>query len=174
MDAHCIVLRGARNNAWANLRLYSVCERLSHDELMAARASFFPSIWATLMHNLEVDTYYLSALIGVGLAPPSVERFADMMTAQRATDLKLVGYIETLSLADLSKVVALPRETRTQHESVLDVLLHLYQHQIHHRGQVHAMLSETNASPPQLDEFYMREELPLRRHELQALGFPLE
>ena len=36
------------------------------------------------------------------------------------------------------------------------LLLHLFQHQIHHRGQVHAMLSGSSVAPPQLDDFYLR------------------
>jgi uncharacterized damage-inducible protein DinB len=40
-------------------------------------------------------------------------------------------------------------------ERVDRLLLHLFQHQIHHRGQVHAMLSGTRVASPQLDEFYL-------------------
>jgi uncharacterized damage-inducible protein DinB len=53
------------------------------------------------------------------------------------------------------------------------VLMHLHVHQIHHRGQVHAMLAGTPVKPPQLDEFFMREELPLREAELRELGLPI-
>ena len=35
------------------------------------------------------------------------------------------------------------------------VLAHLFQHQIHHRGQAHAMLAGTDVPPPQLDEFFL-------------------
>jgi uncharacterized damage-inducible protein DinB len=52
-----------------------------------------------------------------------------------------------------------------------DVLLHLFAHQTHHRGQAHAMLAGTPVKPPQLDEFFMSEELPLREAELRDLGF---
>jgi len=51
------------------------------------------------------------------------------------------------------------------------LLLHLFQHQIHHRGQAHAMLSATSVSPPQLDEFFASEEAPLRAEEFVALGW---
>ncbi len=50
------------------------------------------------------------------------------------------------------------------------VLLHLFAHQIHHRGQVHAMLSGTSCAPPQLDEFLMAEDAQRRRAELHALN----
>ena len=50
------------------------------------------------------------------------------------------------------------------------MLAHLFVHQIHHRGQVHAMLSGTGVAPPQLDEFFLSQDAALRRPELAALG----
>ena len=40
-------------------------------------------------------------------------------------------------------------------ETIGNTLLHLFQHQIHHRGQAHAMLAGTSVAPPQLDEFFL-------------------
>jgi hypothetical protein len=57
-----------------------------------------------------------------------------------------------------------------QREPLVRVLAHLFQHQIHHRGQAHAMLAGTPVKPPQLDEFFLTEEAPLRAEELAALG----
>ena len=50
------------------------------------------------------------------------------------------------------------------------VLAHLFVHQIHHRGQVHAMLSGTALPPPQLDEFLLASDAPRREEDLQRLG----
>ena len=76
--------------------------------------------------------------------------------------------------ADLEKAVKLERDDHVQVETVGRVLLHLFEHQIHHRGQVHAMLAGTAVKPPQLDEFFLREELPLRKRELEEIGLPVE
>jgi uncharacterized damage-inducible protein DinB len=51
------------------------------------------------------------------------------------------------------------------------LLLHLFQHQIHHRGQAHAMLSGTGIKPPQLDEFFSAAEASLRATEFKELGW---
>jgi uncharacterized damage-inducible protein DinB len=51
------------------------------------------------------------------------------------------------------------------------VLAHLFMHQTHHRGQVHAMLSGTAVAPPQLDEFMMPSEAALRVADMAALGW---
>ena len=55
-------------------------------------------------------------------------------------------------------------------ERTRDVLAHLFQHDIHHRGQVHAMLAGTAVAPPQLDEFFLAQDADLRAADLRALG----
>jgi uncharacterized damage-inducible protein DinB len=51
------------------------------------------------------------------------------------------------------------------------LLLHLFEHQIHHRGQAHCMLSGTSVPPPQLDEFFMAGDAPRREGDMAALGW---
>jgi hypothetical protein len=57
------------------------------------------------------------------------------------------------------------------HEPLPRLLEHLFQHQVHHRGQAHAMLSGTRVAPPQLDEFFCTWDAPLRADDFRALGF---
>ena len=64
----------------------------------------------------------------------------------------------------------LPRD-RVQIDRAGHVLAHLFNHQVHHRGQLHAMLAGTAIAPPQLDEFLMPSEAALRAADLQALGW---
>jgi uncharacterized damage-inducible protein DinB len=181
MDAFSILVGFARNNAWANHRLYGACAKLSPDELHATRTSFFPTIIKTLCHNLIVDWYYLDALTGGGKGRrvfASEEPFSaiePLRAAQREADARLVAFAEALRApAELEKAVKLERADHVQVETAGRVLLHLFEHQIHHRGQAHAMLAGTAVKPPQLDEFFLREELPLRKRELEELGLPLE
>jgi uncharacterized damage-inducible protein DinB len=66
----------------------------------------------------------------------------------------------------------LPRPNRKPPPTkVAAVLEHLFQHDIHHRGQAHAMLSGTEVRPPQLDEFFSIAEAPLRANEFEQLGW---
>jgi len=180
MDARPIFRAWARNNAWANYRLLEACAQLTPDELHATRTSFFPTIMKTLNHILIVDWLYIEALERRGRGRATVaneEPFAELAplrAAQRASDLELIAWVEAASEAELERDVPLERRDHVQHERAVDVLLHLFEHQIHHRGQVHAMLAGTRVAPPQLDEFFLREELPLRRRDLEALGLPLE
>ncbi len=180
MNALSIVRQLARNNAWSNSRLHDACGRLDREQLHAPRISFFPTIMKTLNHILTVDWYYIDALLGEGrgrrVFDPE-EPFAELeplAAAQRAADMKLLAFVERIEAeARLDLEVRLERRDHVQVETAGDVLLHLLQHQIHHRGQVHAMLAGTPVPPPQLDEFFLAEELPLRRRELEELGLPL-
>jgi uncharacterized damage-inducible protein DinB len=70
-----------------------------------------------------------------------------------------------------NQTIRVNRETRVQTERADRLLLHLFQHQIHHRGQAHSMLSGTTIPPPQLDEFFSLAEAPLRAAEFKELGW---
>jgi uncharacterized damage-inducible protein DinB len=185
MTALSMMLGLAENNAWANHRLYTACAALTEDERRAKRTSFFPSIHATLVHSAIVDAYYLDALTGGGRGraiwddEARLDPFDVLRASQAASDRALVAFVAGLHGEDarapnardaLDVSVAMERADHVQREKRGDVLLHLFQHQIHHRGQAHAMLAGTRVAPPQLDEFFMSEELPLREAELRTLG----
>lgn len=167
----------ARNNAWSNHRLLTACAGLGEADLKAERTSFFPSIHLTLNHILIVDWYYLDALEcgGRGLAVLEDETpcasFADIDREQRLADRRLMTFCERLSDASAAETVTLVRDDGPRAEGVGAVLSHLFVHQIHHRGQVHAMLSGTSVSPPQLDEFFLDQDAALRADDFRALGF---
>lgn len=169
----------AYNNAWANHRLLTACSKLTSAELTATRTSFFPSIIHTLNHILTVDWFYVSALEGHGMGPGAFEPeipcpgFQQLDHEQRAVDRRLVAVCEDLDESQLNSLVGMPRASRLQQETMGRVLLHLFEHQIHHRGQVHAMLSGTRIKPPQLDEFFMGDEYErsYREGDFAELGF---
>jgi len=169
----------AYNNAWANHRLLTSCARLSRDELAAERVGFFPSIVHTLNHILTVDWYYVSALegscIGYSAFDPEIPftDFEPLRHEQRAVDRRLIDFCEQLNDSSLRDNTEILRGDWIQNEPADRVLLHLFQHQIHHRGQVHTMLSGTDVKPPQLDEFFLghEREQALRADDFAALGF---
>ena len=174
----------AYNNAWSSHRLLNACEQLTQDEFVARRTSFFPSIKATLNHIVTVDWYYVDALErwrsgrevnadGAAWFDPEepFDTCAALATAQRAVDRRLVALCDTLADDELAQPVAIMRRAGVQHETVTRLLAHLFQHQIHHRGQVHAMLAGTSVAPPQLDEFFCANEAHLRAAELAELGY---
>ena len=178
MSENEILIRMAYNNAWANLRLHRAVGELDAVEYRATRTSFFPSLHLTLAHILFVDLFYVDALEGGSHGTAfwaendAFDRdgtFAELRERQRAVDLRLIA----CAAGGPGDEIRLHRADRVQVERREDVLLHLFEHQIHHRGQAHAMLAGTRVKPPQLDEFFLRDELPLREAELRELGLPL-
>ena len=168
----------ARANRLANRRLHAAMAALSDAEYRAARTSFFPSLAETLEHILAVDLYYIAALHGdrdmerIWSTAPRDIALAELAEAQAASDQRLIGHVESLDAAALDEVVDLDRgDGRIQRERRGHVLGHLLNHQVHHRGQAHAMLAGTSVEPPQLDEFLMPSDAPLRVDDLRALGW---
>jgi len=170
----------AYNNAWANHRLLAACANLSQQEFEAERTSFFPSLRATLNHIYITDHFYIDALEGGWLGPKAWENRIPHLTvaalagAQAAMDERLIAVCNALTPDQLDSTVRVNRDTRVQTERRDRLLMHLFQHQIHHRGQAHAMLSGTKVKPPQLDEFFSIAEAPLRAPEFERLGWTEE
>ena len=98
----------------------------------------------------------------------------DLAEEQEETDRRFIAICERLTEADLERPVALLRRKGRVEEVVHRLLAHVFQHQVHHRGQVHAMLAGTSVAPPQLDEFFCAGDAPLRAAELAELGFSEE
>jgi len=176
-DTLRVFRKHARNNRLANLRLHRACLQLSQEAFVARRVSFFPTIRATLNHIYTVDRFYIDALQGgtLGYAAFAEEQpFASMAAlhgAQTELDEVLIAFVDGLDEDGLSALVNIHRGERIQLDRRDDILSHLFQHQTHHRGQVHAMLSGTAVKPPQLDEFIVGDDAQARKDEMDALGW---
>lgn len=168
----------ARNNAWSNFRMLTCCEKLSPAELTAPRTSFFPTILQTLNHILIVDWYYIDALNSGGRGRAcfaNANPFSDigkLARAQTDSDRELQDFCEKLTGEGAAQTVALDRgEGELVRETAGAVLSHLFVHQTHHRGQVHAMLSGTSQKPPQLDEYYLECDALYRGSDFNKMGW---
>lgn len=168
----------AHANRLANRRLHSALAGLSTSDLHARRTSFFPTLIGTLNHLLAVDLYYIAALHDEPDMVASYVRYAPhdelapYAAAQDASDNKLIAYCDRLDDAGANAIVQMKHGERpTKSDLACLVLQHLFQHQTHHRGQVHAMLAGTQVAPPQLDEFIMRVDEPFRVMDMSGLGW---
>jgi uncharacterized damage-inducible protein DinB len=170
----------ACNNAWANHRLFVACAQLSQDEFELDRIGFFPSLQKTLNHIHVIDLFYVDALEGGSLGPRAWSNavpypdVAGLRVAQAAVDRRLIAFCAALTAERMNRVVNVHRDQHVQNERCDRLLMHLFQHDIHHRGQAHAMLSGTAVAPPQLDEFFAIGEAPLRAAEFAELGWTEE
>jgi uncharacterized damage-inducible protein DinB len=152
--------RFARYNAWANRRLYDACAALSPADYRAQRPSFFGSINATLNHILVGDRVWMARFEGV---PSGIARLdeilhaelADLRAARESEDARILGFVSGIGEDALSGTLRYRNMAGESQETPLTwTLAHFFNHQTHHRGQVHDMLSGTPVAPPSLDLIY--------------------
>jgi uncharacterized damage-inducible protein DinB len=153
-------LRMALNNAWANATLYQALSGMTVADFGGQRPGFFPSLCLTLNHVYEVDLYYLDVLEQGGQGQAVFERKPlenprELETAQAKADQRLIRFCRDLSDAMLGDLRLTERSVGVVDERVDALLLHLFQHQIHHRGQAHVQMHHAGIAPPQLDEFHL-------------------
>jgi uncharacterized damage-inducible protein DinB len=141
------------------------------------------SIKAKLNRNLTVDWFYINALEREQRNEPPhpqimsffdpeepFDTCADLQRGQRLADRRFIDYCALLTDNTLERQVILLRPRATQQETRARLLGHVSQDQIHHRGQVHAMLAGTSVEPPQLDEFFCDIDAELRAADLAEMG----
>lgn len=151
-------------NRWANRRLYGECALLCDAEYKKERVSFFGSIHHTLNHILVGDRMWLGRVIGVD---PGVDRLdavlyddrASLRVAREAEDERIASVVAGRSATALAANCNYKNVSGVACRTPLRwIFTHLFNHQTHHRGQVHAMLSQTPVAPPPLDLiYYLRE-----------------
>ncbi|EIM28721.1 DinB family protein [Microvirga lotononidis] len=156
MKPHFAMMAGY--NAWCNERVYDAAAQLSDADYRADRGAFFKSVHGTLNHLLATDRIWLKRFTAQGEAPNRLdavlfENFDDLRDARRKEDERIVAYIEGLSEADLAgriryKTITNPAEIE---QPLAPALIHLFNHQTHHRGQVHCLLTGFGLDAPALD-----------------------
>jgi uncharacterized damage-inducible protein DinB len=156
MKAQFVML--AAYNRWANERLYEAAARLSDADYRADRGAFFGSLRGTLNHLLVGDRIWMRRFTGEGEAPARLDAIlhddlAGLREARRSEDARIVAYVGRLTEADLmaplryrTVVAAMDIEQR-----LADALLHFFNHQTHHRGQAHCLLTILTDEAPSLD-----------------------
>ena len=147
----------ARYNSGANQRLYAVCAELSDRERRCIRPAFFHSIHGTLNHILLGDRIWMARFEGgqspsTGLGAELYAEFEALCDARVAEDRRIDKFAAGLDDSFLSGEIAYRNnEGRDLTDPVALLVAHFFNHQTHHRGQVHDMLSQTGIETPVLD-----------------------
>ncbi len=154
-------------NAWCNARLYAAAATLSDADYRADRGAFFRSLHGTLNHLLVGDRIWMQRFTGSGELPQSLDAilyddFGDLQAARETEDARISGYIDGLTEADLAGTLRYRTLVRPQEieQPLWPALDHFFNHQTHHRGQAHALLSAAvgNDATPSFDLIvYQRE-----------------
>lgn len=156
----------AAYNAWANRRLYGAAEALPDEAYRRPSGAFFSSLHGTLNHLLVTDRIWMRRLTGRGEDPGRLdailfERFSDLRGAREVEDRRIESYVTSLSGADLEGDFAYANTSGQAYaQPRWQVLAHLFNHQTHHRGQAHAVLTRLGVTdPPSLDLVAMQREV---------------
>ncbi|MBX9943503.1 MAG: DinB family protein [Reyranella sp.] len=157
-------------NAWANRRLYDAAARLSDAEYRADRGAFFKSMHGTLNHLLATDRIWMTRFTGQGHAPDRLdaivhEHFADLWADRTAFDRRIVDWIDGLDEAHLGGAIRYRRVSTPDEfvQPLMPALDHWFNHQTHHRGQAHMILTTLGKPAPELDLLYYQREVAAGR-----------
>jgi uncharacterized damage-inducible protein DinB len=154
------VQRMARYNRWQNQNLYGIADALPDEERRRERGAFFGSVHKTLSHLLWADRVWMSRFTDLprpeaGI-PESVSLYPDWdgLKRERASfDETMITWADRLDPAGLDANLTwfsggVMREI-TKPRWVL--VTHMFNHQTHHRGQVHCMLTQAGGKPHTTD-----------------------
>ncbi|MEO0391310.1 MAG: DinB family protein [Pseudomonadota bacterium] len=158
----------ARYNAWQNAQLTKMLEGMSAKDLTADRGAFFGSIFATLNHILWGDTLWMSRFTN-DVQKPSVgaeghKTFTPTFAVWSAERFRLDGRIKTwasrLNTIDLTGALSWysGMTQRDLSKPMATCVVHFFNHQTHHRGQVHAMMTAAGMTAPTTDIVFMPED----------------
>ena len=147
----------ARYNRIANERLYEACAQLTDEEYRRLRKGSFGSIHALLNHLLLGDRIWMARFEGGGQTTPPLntvlhEDFAALRAARVTEDDRIETFFAGAGqqfLTDELRYVNSKGVRRADNAAM--AVAHLFNHQTHHRGQVHVMLAQTPVQAPSLD-----------------------
>jgi uncharacterized damage-inducible protein DinB len=150
-------------NAWANARLYEAASRLSPEQYRADRGAFFKSVHGTLNHLLVTDRIWMQRFTGEGDAPNRLdailfETFDELRAAREAEDRRIVDFVDRLDDARIAGTIKYRRISSPDEfeQALAPALAHWFNHQTHHRGHVHALLTGLVGEAPELDLLYFQ------------------
>jgi len=147
----------ANFNTWANTKIFSACKELDDAEYKKDRRAFFSSIHGTLNHLLVVDRAYIARIEGIDHGLKSLdqilfESLLQLEVARIKEDKRLIDLVNRLSEESIHKEITYKGfETGNTTHTINIILITLFNHQTHHRGQIHNMLSQIGVKPPQID-----------------------
>jgi uncharacterized damage-inducible protein DinB len=147
-------------NQWATGHIYDCVAELPDDAYRLDRKAFFGSIHATLNHLLLIDRLWTRRIEGRPLGFTSLsdilyDNFQELRAAQEAENISLIKLVNDFSEEGLQTSISYEASDGTPGErQVWLILTTLFNHQTHHRGQIHTMLTQAGITPPPLDIIY--------------------
>lgn len=152
MKAHFQLM--ARYNQWVNRRLYEQARGLTDEQYRRPVGAFFGSLHGTLNHILVGDRIWMRRFTGTGDAPAKLnailhDDLASLERAREEEDARILRYVDGLSDPDCAAELEYKTTAGVPYRNVLGQLLaHFFNHQTHHRGQAHMILTVLGIAEP--------------------------
>ncbi|KAA2242052.1 DinB family protein [Salinarimonas soli] len=155
----------AAYNAWANLKVYVAAAALPDADYRADRGAFFKSVHGTLNHLMVADKIWMHRFTGEGESPTRLdailfEAFPDLRREREREDARIETYAGGLTDAALAGNIRYRTITRPMdvEQPLAPTLMHFFNHQTHHRGQIHVLLTGLTGEAPSLDLAWFQRE----------------
>ena len=153
----------AAYNRWANARVYDAAEALTDKEWQKDTGAFFGSMMATLNHLVVADRIWMRRFTGLGEAPNALDTIVDrtlagLRAARIAEDARISAWIDALQPLEFDGrfTYVTVTDIRTVSQRIAPALAHFFNHQTHHRGQAHTILTALGKPSLQLDMIYFQ------------------
>lgn len=145
----------ASYNTWANRRLFRMASQLTDEQYRRDVSAYFKSLHGTLNHLLVTDRIWLFRLTGEGSPPKNLdailfEELAELTEARRVEDERISRFVSEVTDAQLEAPLAYRKGNGSREQQKLrEILAHLFNHQTHHRGQAHGILTTLGVKEPE-------------------------
>jgi uncharacterized damage-inducible protein DinB len=142
----------AAYNRWANQRIYADAATLPDDVRKRPVGLFFGSLHGTLNHLLVADYIWMRRFTGEGPQPERLnqvlhEDFSELRAARQQADERIFSFVTGLERYDY-ELAYQNSGGKTFRQWLGPALTHFFNHQAHHRGQVHAGLTIAGIREP--------------------------
>ena len=155
----------ARYNQWMNAKLYALCAGLPDEDRKQDRGAFFKSIHGTLNHLLLGDRIWMGRFLARPFAVKSLDQelysdFAELRRERERTDVEILTWAKGLTAEQLAATLTYTSivGVQTRSQALWTLVMHFFNHQTHHRGQLTTLLSQCGVDPGVTDLLWLPSE----------------
>ena len=153
----------AHYNQWANQKLFSILTTLTEEQLNQDCGAYFKSLMQTANHLLVGDLLWFERIKGAvasnyALGEILYPQIMSLIPARFEHDQCLIGFLNEYDEAAFNRLITYIRRGQTYTEPLIEILAHLFNHQTHHRGQMHSMVFQLTGKSLELDLIFFQRE----------------
>ena len=153
----------AHYNQWANQKLFSILTTLTEEQLNQDCGAYFKSLMQTANHLLVGDLLWFERIKGAVASNYALDeilypQIMSLIPARFEHDQRLIGFLNEYDEAVFNRLITYIRRGQTYTEPLIEILAHLFNHQTHHRGQMHSMVFQLTGKSLELDLIFFQRE----------------